>query len=324
MNLPKVSLIISAYNAEKYIRNTIESILLQQFDDFELIIVDDGSNDSTFKVVSDLAEDARIKLFMKGNSGQSDSLNFGYKQSSGCFVKFMDADDLISPNMLSEQVKLIETQPNSIISSDWGRFYGNNLSTFNLEIENQSMIEKPIDWILNSFIEGRNMMQCARFLIPRNLIEVSGLWNERLTLNNDTEFFTRLFLKADSIIRSKGTILYYRSGLVNNVSSIYTEKSIDSLIKSVILTTKYILHVNSSAKSKQICANILQNAAFTIFEHYPKGINSIEEEIRQLGGSSLKLGGGKVKKFLIFLFGWKNLIRLQKILKKSIKFNNQK
>ena len=89
--MPLISVIIPAYNAEKTILETIESVLKQTFLDFELIIINDGSQDSTVEIISSL-QDSRIKLFCYPNSGLSASRNRGIFHATGDYISFLDAD----------------------------------------------------------------------------------------------------------------------------------------------------------------------------------------------------------------------------------------
>lgn len=100
-----ISIIIPVYNAEKFIAECIESILCQTFNDFELILIDDGSTDSSFSICSNFAQkDNRVKCFHKRNEGVSMTRNYGIQQASKEFIVFIDADDTVSPVFLSNLI----------------------------------------------------------------------------------------------------------------------------------------------------------------------------------------------------------------------------
>lgn len=101
MNLPLFSIVLPAYNAEKYIGSTIESILQQTVDDWELIIVNDGSTDFTYQVCQEYSsKDTRIRVISKPNGGVSSARNRGIKEACGKYITFIDADDLPHANYL--------------------------------------------------------------------------------------------------------------------------------------------------------------------------------------------------------------------------------
>ncbi|MGD2072341.1 MAG: glycosyltransferase [Candidatus Thorarchaeota archaeon] len=109
---PKVSIIIPAYNAEKHIEETISSILMQDFEDFEIIAVNDGSSDKTEEVINKLSEkDSRVKLVDKKNGGAASACNEGLKHISGEYVLRIDSDDLMKQRRLSEQTKFLDENP---------------------------------------------------------------------------------------------------------------------------------------------------------------------------------------------------------------------
>lgn len=94
-----VSIIIPLYNKEKYIESVIDSVLKQSFQDFELIIVDDGSTDRSVSIVESI-NDYRIRLVQKSNGGVSAARNFGLQFVSSDLVFYLDADDILMPNTL--------------------------------------------------------------------------------------------------------------------------------------------------------------------------------------------------------------------------------
>lgn len=101
MNAPKISVIVPVYNVEKYLRRCIESILSQTFTDFEVLLIDDGSNDRSGEICDEYAKkDGRIRVFHKENGGVSSARNVGLDHASGEWIYFMDSDDVIYDNGL--------------------------------------------------------------------------------------------------------------------------------------------------------------------------------------------------------------------------------
>ena len=109
---PLVSVIIPCYNGEKFISEAIESVLNQTYQNFEIIVVDDGSTDSSKSVIEPFLKDPRIKLIEHGqNMGIPVARNTGIKMSKGEFVAFLDQDDLWLPEKLERQIALFEHSP---------------------------------------------------------------------------------------------------------------------------------------------------------------------------------------------------------------------
>ena len=118
----KVSVIMPAYNRETYIRESIDSVLAQRFTDFELIVVDDGSTDTTAEVVQSYT-DRRIRLIRQRNQGVSVARNTGLEAARGQFISFLDSDDLYYPDFLDVLFRLIRSTETEMVFSDFSESY---------------------------------------------------------------------------------------------------------------------------------------------------------------------------------------------------------
>jgi glycosyltransferase involved in cell wall biosynthesis len=116
-----ISVIIPVYNGEKTIRETIESVLNQTFRNFELIILNDGSQDSTLEVVSSI-QDFRLKVFSHPNAGLAASRNRGTFHAVGEYISFIDADDLWTPDKLETQLKALQDNPEAAVAYSWTNY----------------------------------------------------------------------------------------------------------------------------------------------------------------------------------------------------------
>ncbi len=106
---PEVSVVIPAYNAEKYLAETIRSVLDQTYNSYEVIVVDDGSSDGTLEVARSF--EPRIKALAKSNGGPASARNLAIRNSRGAYIAFLDSDDLWTPDKLERQVALLENNP---------------------------------------------------------------------------------------------------------------------------------------------------------------------------------------------------------------------
>ncbi len=122
---PSISVITPVYNAEKYIAETIESVLAQTFKDFEFIIIDDQSKDKTRKIVEDFArKDRRIKYFInEKNLGIAGNRNRGLSLATGKYIAWQDADDISLPTRLEKQFKFLEANPKVAICGSYLQFF---------------------------------------------------------------------------------------------------------------------------------------------------------------------------------------------------------
>ena len=113
--VPSVSVLMSCYNAARWLGEAIESVLRQTHTDFEFIIVDDGSKDDTPTILQRYsASDARIVIITKPNTGLGDSLNVGIRQVRGDWIARLDADDICEPTRLARQLELAQSNPSLV------------------------------------------------------------------------------------------------------------------------------------------------------------------------------------------------------------------
>ncbi len=119
--MPLISVVIPVYNGEKTIRETIESVLNQTYRDFELIVINDGSQDATVEIVESI-QDPRIKLLSYPNAGQAESRNRGVSHAVGKFIAFLDADDLWTPDKLEAQLKALQANPQAAVAYSWTNY----------------------------------------------------------------------------------------------------------------------------------------------------------------------------------------------------------
>ncbi|MEH1928971.1 glycosyltransferase [Nostoc sp.] len=201
-NLPIISVIIPAYNTEKTIKETIQSVLNQTFIDFELIVINDGSQDSTLEVVTQI-QDPRIKIFSYSNAGGNVSRNRGLDRAGGEFVSFLDADDLWTPDKLQSQLKALQENVTAKVAYSWTDYIdtkGQFLFSGKRINENGNIYE---NLLLNNFLEnGSNPLICKKALITL------GGFDEFLSAAQDWDMWLRLASKFNFICVPSVQILY--------------------------------------------------------------------------------------------------------------------
>lgn len=122
-NKPKISVVVPVYNDESYLNQCLDSILSQTFKDFELILVNDGSTDFSFKICEEYAEkDNRIRLFSQENKGLSASRNIGIENAVGEFITFIDSDDYIHPDCLKKLYNVVQDYQADIVICEYYRY----------------------------------------------------------------------------------------------------------------------------------------------------------------------------------------------------------
>ncbi len=222
---PLVSIIIPTYNRAHLIGETLDSVLAQTYHNWECIIVDDGSTDNTDEVVGAYVEkDSRFKYFHRPEEhlpGGNGARNYGFKMSQGEYVNWLDSDDLFSENKIEEQLKLIIGKSYAVCTCKWGRFEQKDYFKLkDLEIYKDY---KPGYHLLRFYGKKGAFFPSHTFLIHKDIISKSGLWNEYLKINQDGEFYCRVLINATEVVFSSLSYILYRSNSNNKTSDLISE-----------------------------------------------------------------------------------------------------
>ena len=198
-----VSVIMPTFNTEKFIAESIESVLSQTFMDLELIIVDDGSTDKTAEIAHEFeSQDNRVKLISQENQGVSVARNTGIENSTGKFIAFLDSDDLWKPDFLESLIALID--------SDAGIFYSRYELSTGSESPNRSpngYLEKFIDDPLQELFFPFHI---GSLLIRRDILDRFKIrFKIGMKICEDVLFIAQL-LSVSSAIGIDKTLMIYR------------------------------------------------------------------------------------------------------------------
>ncbi len=203
--MPLISVVIPVYNGEKTIQETIKSVLNQTFQSLELIIVNDGSNDETLKVIS-IIKDPRIKVFSYPNAGLSATRNRGLAHATGEYISFIDADDLWTPDKLEAQLKVLQENPQAAVAyswTDWIDEFGQFLRRGTSMSVNGDVYAKIL--LIDFIASGSNT------LIRRQALTEVGGFDESLTHSEDWDLWMRLAKRYHFAAVSSPQILYRKS-----------------------------------------------------------------------------------------------------------------
>jgi glycosyltransferase involved in cell wall biosynthesis len=203
---PQVTVVIAAYNAERFIRETLESVLGQRLQDLEVIVVDDGSTDGTQQVLGSFS-DRRLTVLRQDNSGVSVARNAGLALARAPYIFFLDADDLLTPDALYKMVNALEDNPEHVAC------FGHHIK----------IAEDGSDLSMGSYIRWKLLPadDTLRHLIAKNFIcgaicvktdaaRTVGGFDPTLKLGEDWEFWCRLALLGDFAAMPNDILLLYR------------------------------------------------------------------------------------------------------------------
>lgn len=272
MTNPLVSILIPSYNRAHLIQDTLNSVQAQSYQNWECIIVDDGSTDKTVEVVNNfIEEDSRFKFYSRPEAwkkGASACRNFAFELSHGDLIQFLDSDDLLENNKLEEQVKLFAGGA-TLITCKWGGFdkISDLKKRFKYRYHSYKNFSQGVQ-LLRTFGGKDEFFPPHVYLTPRNLIIQSGKWNEDLTNNDDAEFFTRVILKAKGIKFTPNTAVYYRYSGHEKLSSFTNRDRVNSAILSWKLIEGHIQNNHPNMRVGYV-ENAKRFLKVTIQEEYP-------------------------------------------------------
>ena len=198
---PLISVVVPTYNFGRFIAQTVESLKAQTYENWECVIVDDGSTDNTREIVEQLNHgDPRISYVWQENARQAAARNNGIRHAKGNYFQFLDADDLIEPRKLEQQVTLLEQHPDVDITYCGVRYFSSERAGELLLSRQYSSWEDGGAWMPEISGQGRdillallcnNIMVVNAPLMRREVIDRVGLFDVDLTPVEDWEYLIR-------------------------------------------------------------------------------------------------------------------------------------
>jgi glycosyltransferase involved in cell wall biosynthesis len=281
---PLVSILIPAYNAERWIKETIGSSLGQTWPNKEIIVVDDGSTDETLRIARQF-ESTGVRVVTQPNQGAAVARNTAFSLAQGDYIQWLDADDVLHPHKVERQLRRTENglSERTLLSGAWAYFmYRPSKARFVPTLLWNDL--SPVEWLTRK-MDNSLHMQTDNWLVSRALTEAAGPWDCRLFRDNDGEYFCRVILASDGIVFVPDAKSYYRSAGVKSVSYIgKSNKKLESLFLAMKLHIQYLRSLEDSERTRSACVNYLQT---WLPSFYPDRLDLVHEA-QQLADS---LGG---------------------------------
>lgn len=221
--MPKVTVVIPAYNAMTYLPETLDSVLKQTFADFEVLIVNDGSSDRIIQWASEIT-DSRVKLISQSNQGLSAARNTGIVHAQGEYVAFLDADDLWEPTKLEKQVHCLDSKPEVGLVYTWTLLVDQQLRS--TRTVTASHTEGNV-W--EKLLLGDVIGSGSSAMIRRICFETVGLFDTELSSIEDCDMWVRI-AACYPLAVIKEVLVYYRQHFTN-MSKDYNKMMQNSRLK---------------------------------------------------------------------------------------------
>lgn len=305
------SILIPAYNAEKYIGRCIESILSQTYTDFEVIIIDDGSYDNTYKLCKQYAEkDPRISIFKQKNIGVASTRNKLIQLAKGEWILFIDADDYIAPQYTEIFKKYISTINSDVYVCDYNITTKTEIKSITYQFQNkEDYLKKLLDWRkINTTLWGKAI---RRTLILQTHIH----FNPHFNMGEDFCFMSKLFYYANEITHIPQSLYYFNNENPQSITH-NTIKYAKDFIEYQIDTEKFYKAQADYCKYKKIIENTKVHLAehmYVNFNNFPSWLTD-----RDTFQTFKLLNVGNKIRYLLIKFRLKYLLKIVHIISRKI------
>ena len=246
---PLISIVVPAYNVEAYIDDCLNSIIDQNFDEYEVIVIDDGSFDNTTFICEAFKKnDPRIKFIRKKNGGASSARNMGLAEASGEYVFFVDADDMLTEDCLEKLSAFVKTNPEyDLYINDYYEYYDEDSTDLFSSADFDSYLPEQGDPALAKClfdVFGNYIILLWRCLYRRSVLLDNKIFlDETITsLGEDYDFFMHFLIYAKSAITTHIPAYYYRKERPGSLSNKASTRSIQS---NLVVFKKWYEHYNS-------------------------------------------------------------------------------
>ncbi len=242
----RYSIIIPMYNAEKTIENTIESVVLQSYINYEIIIVNDGSTDNSINICKKMKKKYdQITLLNKKNGGVSSARNFGLKKASGDFICFLDSDDKYEQGFLLKINNKLIKEDADLCYCGYSSFLSNNSTKITKEYYKEECLKY---YFLNKL-----KLQTSCFVIRNSIIQKNKLsFTDKLSWGEDFEFFSKAIFHSKKIIFLKENLVLYNNNASNVKLSNFKINKIDD---DYFVINKIIKEMQLSKSEKSALLN---------------------------------------------------------------------
>jgi len=269
--MPKISVIIPAYNVEKYIEKTLKSLKDQTFKDFEAIIINDGSTDNTEKIIKEVLQDTKFqwKLINRENQGVSAARNRGIIESKGEYLCFLDADDYYHPTFLEKMYNKAKEKSYDVVFCNYARV--------NEKGKIISIHKQPKEFI-GVALNGKKALELAlksklhictmSYICKKDLIIDNNIFYTRgCPLGEDQEFWMKTLFHAELVNNLPETLVYYvqRKGSAINqkhdlrvLHSYAMRKRLVAYFERVEATNSTIIDLMKKEELKSLLHNLFQ------------------------------------------------------------------
>lgn len=284
-----VSIIIPVYNKEQYLSQTLDSVINQNFDSMEIILINDGSKDNSVNICKEYAEKCDKIVFVdQENSGASASRNNGLNIARGKYILIVDADDEIAPGMIEKMVTIAEENSLDLVCCNFTTISSNNQEDFVYSYDKNKVLNRDylIKYIIPNTIGLDNKMSALGYhcslLYRKKMIDDNNIrYDEKQTKEEDKPFIVKCLAVANNIWFVEDCFYRY----IKREDSLITKysKRYDNCVKNLNLYEDLFGSIFNFKSSKKINYNldIFEECIQFVYSH-KKDVKSVKSEILEM------------------------------------------
>jgi glycosyltransferase involved in cell wall biosynthesis len=279
-----VSILIPAYNAGEWVAETLRSAIGQTWERKEIILVNDGSTDQTLSIARQF-QSSNVLITSQDNQGAAATRNKAFSLAQGDFVQWLDADDLLAPDKIKQQMEVGERCTRStLLSGSFARFlYRHARAKFIPTALWETL--SPTEWLFRKMALDLHM-QTGNWLVSRELTEGAGPWNTELLGDDDGEYFCRVLLQSEGVQFVPAAKAYYRTSGTSSLSYIgQSDRKRDAQWRSMLLHIQYLRSLEDSPRTREACVKYLQNWLVFFYPERMDLVAKASDVAASLGGS---------------------------------------
>jgi glycosyltransferase involved in cell wall biosynthesis len=278
-----VSILIPAYNAERWIDQTIRSALNQTWPNKEVIIVDDGSTDRTLEIARKF-ECSFVKVVTQENRGGPAARNRAISLAQGELIQWLDHDDLLAPDKIEHQMRRIRGEDHALVllSGVFSTFYFRHQKA--KFTPNRLFCDlSPVEYLLIKFSEN-TWVHPSVWLVSRQMTDAAGPWLDIRSPDDDGEYYCRVVGASRSIEFVAEAKSYWRVGNSRSMSKTRSSTALEALFFSTVRSIEHLRYLEDSDRSRRACIKFLEDRLLLFLPERPDLVVSAQKAALDLGG----------------------------------------
>lgn len=264
----KFSLIVPVYNVEKYLCKCLDSILSQNYTDFELLLIDDGSTDKSGDICDEYSTlHKNIKVYHKENGGLSEARNYGLRYAKGDYIVFIDSDDWIESNSLMLFSEALGNKNFDVLITRLVEVYEDEIrykdTNFSKYLERNLSKDRAIKWIMKY---SQNSWPAPKYIVSRKLINDNQLHFLKGRLHEDLDWTTKICYVAKSYCGLSAPWYYHRMGRVGSITNTIKLESITDVIEMAAYHYDLLKNNNNNLLDNLILQRLMCSVYSSIYK----------------------------------------------------------